>query len=132
MAGKHAPDFQLPGNLGGTPPALESEHIASLRDIVTERAQVGSQEIADEFIAAAAYACVKPPSAVHCALAATAYDIPTLACRRSGKQRRRPLPSSASWTSASTPSEIDFDASSLSTGSPASTQPSMPFLSGDT
>lgn len=35
-------------NVGGRPPALISEHIAVLHDIVKERAQASLQEIADE------------------------------------------------------------------------------------
>ena len=39
---------QPSSNVGGRPPALKPEHMAVLHDIVTERAQASSQEIADE------------------------------------------------------------------------------------
>jgi len=48
MAKKRPPNSQPLVNLGGRPPALKPEHIAVLRDIVTERAQASLQEIADE------------------------------------------------------------------------------------
>lgn len=49
MATKHPLDGREPSsNVGGRPPALKSEHIAVLHDIVTERAYASLQEIADE------------------------------------------------------------------------------------
>lgn len=45
---KSPPDSQPQASAGGRPPALQPEHIASLHDIVTERAQASLQEIADE------------------------------------------------------------------------------------
>jgi transposase len=48
MARKNVSDSQPPARLGGRPPALKPEHIAVLREIVTERAQASLQEIADE------------------------------------------------------------------------------------
>ncbi|MGZ4925172.1 MAG: hypothetical protein ACXV4B_01805 [Halobacteriota archaeon] len=38
----------LSNNVGGRPPALKSEHIAVLHDVLTERAYASLQEIADE------------------------------------------------------------------------------------
>ena len=48
MATKRPPDSHPMANRVGRPPALKAEHIAVLRDIVTERAQASLQEIADE------------------------------------------------------------------------------------
>jgi transposase len=48
MATKRPPDSQPMVNPVGRPPVLKPEHIAVLRDIVTERAQASLQEIADE------------------------------------------------------------------------------------
>jgi putative transposase len=41
-------DAQPLANLGGRPPALKSQHLSALHDIVAERAQASLQEIADE------------------------------------------------------------------------------------
>ncbi|WP_400189952.1 helix-turn-helix domain-containing protein [Massilia orientalis] len=50
MAVKYSLDGSEPlSYAGGRPPALQPQHIAVLRDIVTERAQASLQEIADEF-----------------------------------------------------------------------------------
>jgi transposase len=48
MATKHPPHSQPQTNPAGRPPALKPEHIATLHDIVTERAQASLKEIADE------------------------------------------------------------------------------------
>jgi hypothetical protein len=66
MATKRPPDSQPLVNHGGRLLALKLEHIAVLRAIVTERAQVSLQEIADELHQCCVVLVYAAPSAGHC------------------------------------------------------------------
>lgn len=66
MAAKDSSDSHPQPNLGDQPPALKSQHIVALHDILAERAQPVLKRLPMNCNTVAAYVFVKPLSVVLC------------------------------------------------------------------